>query len=228
MSKTESIELKFNAVSEKYDKQRKELIPCFDDFYSIPAALATRLDSVTTVLDVGAGTGLLSAFFFEKYPNAHFSLVDISEGMLNKAKERFAGYNRFEFLVQDFSAMDLEDNSFDLVVSGLAIHHLDDVQKKNLYKTIYKLLKTNGMFINADQVLGENNFAEELYTKTWKNQVLKNPNLTEQEKESTFERIKLDKMSPLSEQLNWLAGAGFRNVANVYQYYNFVVFTAQK
>ena len=35
-------------------------------------------------------------------------------------------------------------------------------------------------------------------------------------------------MSPLNEQLKWLEDVGFQNVANVYQYYNFVVYTAKK
>ncbi len=228
MSTIESIKSKFNAVSEKYDKQRKELIPCFDDFYKIPVELSNQIKSVHNILDIGAGTGLMSAFFLEKYNEADFTLVDISEEMLKKAKERFSGFSNFEFLVQDLEDLALEKNKFDLVISGLAIHHLDDEAKKKLFKTIHKLLKDGGLFINADQVLGENDFSEALYTSSWRDKVTANKTLTSEEKEATFERIKLDKMSPLNEQLKWLEDVGFQNVANVYQYYNFVVYTAKK
>ena len=170
----------------------------------------------------------MSAFFFEKYNEADFTLVDISEEMLKKAKERFSGFSNFEFLVQDLEDLALEKNKFDLVISGLAIHHLDDEAKKKLFKTIHKLLKDGGLFINADQVLGENDFSEALYTSSWREKVVANKTLTSEEKEATFERIKLDKMSPLNEQLKWLEDVGFKNVANVYQYYNFVVYTAKK
>ena len=94
--------IKFKEVSEKYDKQRKELIPCFDDFYKIPVELSNQIKTVDNILDIGAGTGLMSAFFLEKYNEADFTLVDISEEMLKKAKERFSGFSNFEFLVQDF------------------------------------------------------------------------------------------------------------------------------
>lgn len=228
MPTIESIKSKFNAVSEKYDKQRKELIPCFDDLYKIPVELSNQIKSVDNILDIGAGTGLMSAFFFEKYNEADFTLVDISEEMLKKAKERFSGFSNFEFLVQDLEDLALEKNKFDLVISGLAIHHLDDEAKKKLFKTIHKLLNDGGLFINADQVLGENDFSETLYTSSWREKVVANKTLTSEEKEATFERIKLDKMSPLKEQLKWLEGVGFQNVANVYQYYNFVVYTAKK
>jgi len=228
MSTIESIKSKFNAVSEKYDKQRKELIPCFDDFYKIPVELSNQIKIVDNILDIGAGTGLMSAFFLEKYNEADFTLVDISEEMLKKAKERFFGFSNFEFLIQDLEDLALGKNKFDLVISGLAIHHLDDEAKKQLFKTIHKLLKDGGLFINADQVLGENDFSETLYTSSWREKVVANKTLTSEEKEATFERIKLDKMSPLNEQLKWLEDVGFQNVANVYQYYNFVVFTAKK
>ena len=228
MSTIESIKSKFNAVSEKYDKQRKELIPCFDDFYKIPVELSNQIKTVHNILDIGAGTGLMSAFFLEKYNEADFTLVDISEEMLKKAKERFSGFSNFEFLVQDLEDLALEKNKFDLVISGLAIHHLDDEAKKKLFKTIHKLLNDGGLFINADQVLGENDFSEALYTSSWRENVVANKTLTSEEKEATFERIKLDKMSPLKEQLKWMEDVGFKNVANVYQYYNFVVYTAKK
>ena len=100
--------------------------------------------------------------------------------------------------------------------------------KKKLFKTIHKLLNDGGLFINADQVLGENDFSETLYTSSWREKVVANKTLTSEKKEATFERIKLDKMSPLKEQLKWMEDVGFKNVANVYQYYNFVVYTAKK
>ncbi len=35
----DSIVQKFNENAEKYDSQRSKLIPCFDDFYSIPVSI---------------------------------------------------------------------------------------------------------------------------------------------------------------------------------------------
>lgn len=73
------IQRNFDAISEKYDEQRKKLIPRFDDFYGISVSLATVDTETPNILDVGAGTGLLSVFLMERYPEASFTLIDISE-----------------------------------------------------------------------------------------------------------------------------------------------------
>jgi len=228
MEKLQEIQNQFNAVSEKYDRQRQFLIPCFNDFYGTALTLSEEISIVKNILDVGAGTGLMSAFFNEKYPDAKITLVDISSAMLKKAEERFNGNENISFLNADFATVDLPENGYDLVVSGLAIHHLSNELKQQLFNKIAKTLKPGGWFINADQVLGETDLAEKIYTENWKNHVAQHPALTEEEKQSAFERIKIDIMAPLKPQLEWLENAGLQNANCYYQYYNFVVFAANK
>ena len=223
---TLQIQNQFNAVSEKYDRQRRFLIPCFDDFYGMALSLSEEVGTVKNILDVGAGTGLMSAFFHEKYPQAKITLIDISEAMLKKAEDRFDGKENISFLNADFATVNLPENQYDLVVSGLAIHHLPNELKRQLFEKIAKALSPGGWFINADQVLGETDLAEKIYTEKWKNHVQQNPNLTEEEKQSAFERIKVDIMAPLKAQLEWLESAGLKNANCYYQHYNFVVFAA--
>ncbi|UKT62642.1 class I SAM-dependent methyltransferase [Pedobacter mucosus] len=228
METLQEIQNQFNAVSEKYDKQRRFLIPCFDDFYGTALTLSNEIKNVKNILDIGAGTGLMSAFFHEEYPEAKITLVDISSAMLKKAEERFDGNGNISFLNADFATVDLSENHYDLVISGLAIHHLPNDLKKQLFSKIEKALKPGGWFINADQVLGETDLIEKVYTDNWKNHVQQNENLTEEEKQSAFERIKVDIMVPLKAQLEWLQMAGLKNANCYYQYYNFVVFAANK
>ena len=154
METLQEIQNEFNAVSEKYDRQRRFLIPCFEDFYQTALKLAEEVTTVKKVLDVGAGTGLMSAFFEEKYPKAKITLIDISKDMLKKAQERFDGNENISFLQADFATVDLPENHYDVVVSGLAIHHLPNELKRHLFGKIAKTLKPGGWFINADQVLG--------------------------------------------------------------------------
>ena len=105
------------------------------------------------ILDIGAGTGLLSAFLMERYPDASFTLIDISEKMLDVAKDRFRGNSNVKYIVADYSKHSFVEK-YDMVVSALSIHHLEDEEKKELYKKSYSLLKQNGIIINADQVHG--------------------------------------------------------------------------
>lgn len=155
-------------------------------------------------------------------------MVDLSEEMLHKAKIRFKELPNFEYLIDDLSLLELPKENFDIVISSLAIHHLADTDKNKLFQKIHNWLKIGGLFINADQVLGSNIIEEKVYTNTWRKHVEANLNLTEKEKEAAFERIKLDKMATLQQQIDWLSEAGFQAVGNYYQYYNFVVFAAQK
>lgn len=124
---TQSIQNQFNAVSAQYDGQRRALIPCFDLFYQTAADLAAGVPNVRRVLDLGAGTGLMSAFVHARCPDAEYTLVDISMQMLAQARQRFQGLPNFRYMAQDLARLDeaagLPEGDFDLIVSGLAIHH---------------------------------------------------------------------------------------------------------
>ncbi len=220
------IQRKFDAVSRKYDEQRRKFIPCFDDFYGISASMASVDTENPNILDVGAGTGLLSAFLMERYPEASFTLIDISEKMLDMAKDRFRGNPNMKFIATDYSKYDFAEK-YDMVVSALSIHHLEDEEKKNLYKKSYSILKDNGIFINADQVHGETPFIENLNKTTW-SQYVENSGLTEEEILAGFERTKLDKDSRLDQQMDWLKEAGFSDVSCIYKYYQFAVMFGRK
>lgn len=220
------IKRKFDAVSRKYDEQRRKLIPCFDDFYGVSVSVASVDTKNPNILDVGAGTGLLSAFLMERYPEASFTLIDISEKMLDMAKERFRGNSNVKYIAADYSKYDFAEK-YDLVVSALSIHHLEDEEKKELYKKSYSILKEKGIFINADQVHGETPFIENLNKTTWR-QYVENSGLPEEEIMAGYERTKLDKDTKVDQQLDWLKEAGFCDVSCIYKYYQFAVMFGRK
>ena len=63
--KTNDIEEQFNKVAKEYDVNRKKFIPCFDDFYDgATKFIAANINSPKTIVDLGAGTGLLSSYWF--------------------------------------------------------------------------------------------------------------------------------------------------------------------
>ncbi len=110
----------FAASAEVYDRTRRQLVPCFDDFYRVAVELAPfPRDAVLDVVDLGAGTGLLSAFLADAFPCARFTLVDVSDEMLARARARFAGGDRFSYVVADYGTMALP-HDVHLVVSALS------------------------------------------------------------------------------------------------------------
>lgn len=178
------------------------------------------------ILDIGAGTGLLSAFLMERYPEASFTLIDISEKMLDIAKDRFRGNSNVKYIVADYSKYSFVEK-YDMIVSALSIHHLEDKEKKEIYKKSYSLLKQNGVIINADQVHGETPFIEKLNKDIWR-RYIEDSGLPEEEILAGYERIKLDKNSTLEQQMNWLKEAGFCDVSCIYKFYHFAVMFGRK
>src|SRR6266851_8868993 len=73
----------FAAGADTYDRARRKLVPCFDDFYRMALELLPfALDARFEVLDLGAGTGLLSAMIAAAFPKARLTLFDLTPEML--------------------------------------------------------------------------------------------------------------------------------------------------
>lgn len=223
----QQITTKFNEIAEKYDSQRRKLIPCFDDFYQTATSLVHVDHASPRILDLGAGTGLFSSYALSKYPNAQITLIDLSQSMLDIAKRRFGETQAtMTYMAEDYSLFESSE-PFDCVISSLSIHHLEDQAKHELYKRIFKLLKPGGVFVNADQVQGSSLFIDQLYRSDWVAKV-EATDLTQEALQAAYERTKLDKMAPLDQHLNWLRTCGFIDVDCVYKYFNFVVMYARK
>lgn len=226
VSSYKDVEMQFNENAGQYDRQRKKLIPCFDDFYATAISLAETNAPEPGVLDIGAGTGLLASLILEKFPQAKITLIDLSEKMLDVARERFGANPNLTYIVQDYTKYEFRE-PFDLIVSSLSIHHLTDEEKRQLYRKAFSGLKKDGVFINADQVLGGTPFLESLYKRDWYGKV-ENSGLTAGELQAAYERTKVDKMAALDDQIAWLKESGFKDVDCIYKYFNFVVLYGRK
>jgi len=223
----EHIRQAFNRFAQEYDAQREYVIPDLRQFYGTAVWAMESPKPGPAILDVGAGTGLLSAFLLEKFPNARLTLMDISENMLDMARKRFASRAGTDYVVCDYSTTDL-GGPYDLVCSALSIHHLAPEDKRRLFERIHAALVPGGMFVNADQADGETPYFRERYLEYW-NAFLKSGPMTEaQHAEILKRRDTLDRNDTLSDQLAWLNGAGFADVDVVYRNRTFIVTVARK
>jgi tRNA (cmo5U34)-methyltransferase len=226
IAKAKTLKEKFDHGAEEYDQQRKHVIPCLEDLYQIISDLATLDVSKPKILDLGAGTGLLTSYLYKSYPEGHFTLLDLSEEMLNIAVKRFNYASNFCYVAADYLKHDFQD-CFDLVVSSLSIHHLEHQDKEFLYRRIYEILNPGGIFINADQVLGPNQANEDEYQRNWMEKI-EVSSLSKSGKKIIYDRMKLDNPSSLKKNLKWLQNAGFEDIDVYYKYYNFVVLYGKK
>ena len=134
----------FNDKIDTYDDVHKE-------FMQTKTVLADNLDKdVKRILDLGAGTGLELIHLFELFPEAEVTVIDITENMLHKLKQRsFA--SRVTTICGDFFEVPFGEN-YDAVISTSALHHFKKEEKMKLYKKIFECLRNNGEFINCDYI----------------------------------------------------------------------------
>jgi tRNA (cmo5U34)-methyltransferase len=219
----------FDRDARFYDPARRRLVPCFDGFYGAALdALPLARDAEASVLDLGAGTGLMTALVSERHPRACFTLVDVAGEMLAQARVRFsgAGGERFRFVHADFGAL-AELGRHDAVVSALAIHHLEAPAKRRLFAAIHRALAKGGVFVNADQVAGETDAEDAAQRASWAAEA-RALGSDDAELAAARERMREDRPSTVSEQLRWLAEAGFERPACVFRHGMFAVFATQR
>jgi tRNA (cmo5U34)-methyltransferase len=223
----ELIKTAFDSIAAEYDSQRQYVIPQMDQYYGAAVWAAEATGNNPAILDIGAGTGLLSALILEKFPTADLTLLDISENMLCVAKERFSGRENVRYVVNDYSRSEL-GGVYDIICSALSIHHLATEDKRRLFYKIFMSLKPGGMFVNADQADGESVYFRQRYLEYWNRFLKKGPLNTKEHKEILSRRDFLDRNEKMSVQLQWLHECGFSDVDVVFKNRTFMVTIAKK
>jgi len=104
------------------------------------------------ILDLGTGDGRLLALLQADRPETRGVALDFSELMLDAAGQRFAGDERIEVVAHDLTQPLPALGRFDVVVSSMAIHHLEHERKRSLYGEIFELLEPGGVFANFEHV----------------------------------------------------------------------------
>lgn len=222
-----NIEEQFNLIAEEYDINRQKFIPCFEDYYkNTTKFIVSNIEEPKRVLDLGAGTGLLSYFWYRHFPASEYVLVDIADDMLHVAHKRFAGIDHVSYLVADYNR-ELPAQDFDVIVSALSIHHLENVDKATLFDRIYDKLPEGGLFVNYDQFCAGQADMDNWFDSYWESQ-LADSGLTEHDIALWKERRKLDKECSVEEEMAMLDKSGFKSVKCVYSYQKFSVIIAMK
>ena len=222
-----NIEAQFNLIAEEYDSNRKKFIPCFDDYYkNTTKFIVSNISEPKRILDLGAGTGLLSYFWYQHCPESEYVLVDIADEMLNIARKRFAGVDSVSYQVLDYSN-GLPNGDFDVIASALSIHHLENADKMKLFERIYNKLPSGGLFVNYDQFCAGQTEMNDWFNSYWENQ-LANSGLTDNDIELWKERRKLDKECSVEEEIEMICKCNFKTVKCIYSYQKFSVIVAIK
>jgi tRNA (cmo5U34)-methyltransferase len=195
----------FDATASTYDQDRSRLIPGCDAFYRWAIDLIpTRAKNI---LDLGAGSGLLTQLIRSRFPEARVHLIDFSGPMLDLARARLGDDPLITYQQADYIADPLPQNLC-AVVSSLSIHHIADADKRTVFSRIYHSLRPGGVFVNAEQVTGPTPALDARYKSLWLQQV-HDAGATEQQIADSLYRQKEDRCAPVETQLTWMRAAGF-------------------
>ncbi len=164
------------------------------------------------VLDLACGDGRLAALVLGARPSvAQVVVVDRSEPMLARARQRFGADPRVEVRAGDLADPLAPLGSFDLIVSGFAIHHLDDSGKRRLFGQVAAQLTPGGVFANLEVVASA---TPELHD-TFRRAIGRPADDPE------------DQLAPVDDQLRWMREAGLVQVDCMWRWRGFALLVGQ-
>ena len=131
---------------------------------------ASVCPNAKSVLDLGCGAGNFTLKLLDLIPDLDCTLVDLSLPMLDKAKERISKVSKGKIstVQTDFLNLQLPAETFDIVVTGAAMHHLrTDEEWETVFTKIFKSLKKGGCFWISDLILHDNPAINQLMWKRY-------------------------------------------------------------
>jgi phospholipid N-methyltransferase len=184
-----------------------------------------------TVVELGAGSGVLARAILEAFPHSSYLALDGSALMRERLVDTLAPFGpRVEARDFDLDATDWRmtlPEGLRCVVSSLTIHHLVADAKRRLYTDLAARLVSGGALLIADLVQPGVPHAAALFARQW-NDAVRAQSLALRGNLSGYERFQseqwnnfaldpdgadeIDHPSRLFEQLQWLRDAGFARV----------------
>lgn len=133
--------------------------------------------------------------------------MDISPPMLERARERFKTDERVMVCQWDMAEPIESFGSFDVILSGFAIHHHEDERKRTLFAEVSRQLHTDGLFANLDVVASA--------TPEFHSDFLQAIGRTADDAE--------DRLTDVETQLRWMREVGMNQVGCLWRWRGFAL-----
>lgn len=170
----------FHFHPETYADLVRAEVPGYDRLQDTLADAAAEIEA-ERVLDLGSGTGETMRRVAARHPTARFVGVEELPAMRAAALEAMPGADLRLARLQD----PLPEGPFDVVISALAVHHLDPTEKADLFRRVAARLRPGGRFVLADVIVPDD--PADVVTPI---------------------DVPYDKPSGIDEQVQWLTDAG--------------------
>jgi tRNA (cmo5U34)-methyltransferase len=222
---TDTVSSAFGAHAGDYEPLRHQLVPCFGELYGTAVGALELADGPPArVLDLGAGTGLLTRAVCALHPDCEATLLDGSTAMLERAHQTLG--ESASYVVGDLGGQ-LPAGPWDAVISALAIHHLEDPVKRELYARVRETLAPGGVFVNAEQVKGKTPLLQDAHRR-WHHRRALELGASERDWAQACERMRFDRLATVEENLSWMRAAGLADVDCLYKDHCFAVLVGRR
>jgi SAM-dependent methyltransferase len=194
---------------EDYDEQIRVFVPHYDRLVSEAAAALQWVEaSVPTIVDLGIGTGALSAACLAVRPDARLIGVDSDPAMLEAARSRLKEAREIELVAANFLQWAVPP--CDAIVACISLHHVATPDaKRALYTRCAGSLRTGGCLVSADAFPARHDAIAVHHREAWLTHLRKMCSKEEAEGHLAAWADE-DVYFPLADELEWMREAGLR------------------
>ena len=191
---------------------------------------ATHLQPQCRLLDLGCGAGNFTLSVLSRVSPLDCTLVDLSQPMLERARERVASATsgKVETVQADMRNLAFGENNFDTILAGAVLHHLrDDRDWADMFHRLHQWLRPGGLLFVADLVVFDDPAVHGLMWQRYGNYLESLGGAAYRQK--VFEYIdQEDSPRSLKFQMGLLRESGFQNYVILHRNSVFATFYARK
>jgi demethylmenaquinone methyltransferase / 2-methoxy-6-polyprenyl-1,4-benzoquinol methylase len=147
----------FGEVAPRYDFVTRVFSYGMDRHWKRLGVRKVALPDKAVVLDLASGTGDFSKLVLHRLPQARSIAMDITEPMLQLARER----GLTEVVCGDALKLPFPDDSFDCVFIGYGLRNFPDL--RDALQEIERVTRSGGLFVSLDFFLPANRVLRQLY-----------------------------------------------------------------
>lgn len=205
----------FNRQADSYDVIHVSGFDCSIESRKAMAEYVPK--EAKKLLDLGVGTGMELEYIYELFPEMEVVGVDISAEMLQKASQKYQDKS-FKPILDDYFKFNMGVGEYDAIISSMTMHHYDVERKTQIYKKIFKALKSQGVYVENDLM--------------YSNRYYDNPREMEEAVMARGREIDMsihyDRPCAVDTQIEILKKIGFEMIEEVWGHKKIVILIAQK
>ena len=138
----------FSRAAEKYETDHSGVYNiCKKDYPDILEEI--EKEPFTDLLDAGCGTAPMLSLLSSRFPEAHFTGIDLTPKMIEVAKRK--QLPNTIFVCGDCENLPFDDNSFDVIICSQSIHHYPHPQ--DFFQSVKRCLRPGGRLILRDMTM---------------------------------------------------------------------------